>query len=566
MSSSWPIFDAQVDPARVAIASDRGPLTYGELGRGIAAVQAWLETRPPGGVLISCETGLGFVLATVATWSRGRTVILPPNLRPGVLHQLHARDDVAAWLHDGTDEDGCDVTRLPPIEAQLRIDPLPDEQVLARLHTSGTTGDERPIDKTAGQLLSEASMWVRTLGLGPEHRVLATVPPHHIYGLLFSILLPLRCGGSLVSERVLHAEAVAELVRRHAPTVLVTTPAHLRALAGLDRAQLDGVQRIVSSGAPLPEALADRLHARWGLPITEVFGSTETGGIASRIVPGSGPGPVAWTTLPGVDIESSEAGALRVRSPFLPGGPEAFFDCADRIEPVPGGFVHLGRADDVVKVAGKRVRLSEMERRLLAIDQVSDGAILAEPGDPARGVRLAAAVVASGLGAEQVRRELARWFDPALVPRRIRMLDRLPRESTGKLSRRRLQRLLLDPDATASVHLRLGPIRQEGDAVTRNAVVPPNCALFEGHFPGTPVLAGVAELSELVLPTVAAAWPELGSVRGMSRLKFRRPIGPGDELELILRRGRPDRVSFEIRRGQQSCASGNLSFSVESPT
>lgn len=91
--------------------------------------------------------------------------------------------------------------------------------------------------------------------------------------------------------------------------------------------------------------------------------------------------------------------------------------------------------------------------------------------------------------------------------------------------------------------------------------VPRDLPYFRGHFPGVPILPGVAEIHDFVLPGIAAAFPDLFALRRIERLKFHRPIGPGDEIELFIEREHgQSAVRFEITRAGERCASGVLIF------
>jgi hypothetical protein len=141
-------------------------------------------------------------------------------------------------------------------------------------------------------------------------------------------------------------------------------------------------------------------------------------------------------------------------------------------------------------------------------------------------------------------------------------VDRLPREPSGKLRRDRLRDLVRDAAAQARAR---APRAFDPKAVTgRPGVfdvhVPSDLAYFEGHFEGDPILPGVVQLEVLVARQVAATWPDLARVREITRLRFRAPIRPGDDLLLILARPAPDRVEFEVKRGETSCSSGTLHF------
>jgi 3-hydroxymyristoyl/3-hydroxydecanoyl-(acyl carrier protein) dehydratase len=206
-----------------------------------------------------------------------------------------------------------------------------------------------------------------------------------------------------------------------------------------------------------------------------------------------------------------------------------------------GAFSHLGRLDDVVKVASRRVSLGAVERALLGAPGVVDAAVaLVERGGRER---LHALVVLDG-DEVAVRRWLAERLDAVAVPR-LHRVARLPREATGKLP----QRTLL-----AAIDAALGVAPTEARSSHEIAADHPG---FAGHFPGQPVLPAVVQLLDLVLPEVAATWPELGSVRELRRLKFLRPVLPGDTVDLVLVR-EAAAIRFTISARDEVAASGAL--------
>jgi acyl-coenzyme A synthetase/AMP-(fatty) acid ligase len=138
---------------------------------------------------------------------------------------------------------------------------------------------------------------------------------------------------------------------------------------------------------------------------------------------------------------------MEVLSPFVDPAAPVPHVSADRIVALDDGrFAHLGRADGVVKIGGTRVSVQELEARLLAISGVTDAFVWAVEVGGARGHEIRAVVAgepADGrpLTLETIRRELLRWLEPTVLPRRIRVLDALPREPNGKLRRDVLERL-----------------------------------------------------------------------------------------------------------------------------
>lgn len=405
-------------------------------------------------VLVLCHDRYRFAVALLAAWHRGLVVALPPSTQPEMVRAIRQRDRVRTVLHDVRESPGLDVAALleasaheahPPVE----LAPIEASRHIVVVYTSGTTGAPLACPKTAAQLLGEAEVLARTFGLDEHETILATVPPHHIYGLLFGLLVPLVGGSSFVRETHLHAEPLAALWNGERATTLVSVPAHLRALAVLDPTAFEARPRnVFSSGAALPEATSVMLHERFGWRVTEVLGSSETGGIGYRTaVIEAGASPSPFLALDSVTVSEGEGGRMVVDSPFLdPDVPRPFVS-ADRVVVVDSRrFIHLGRADGVVKVGGTRVSVQEIEARLLAIPGVTDAVVWAVPVGGARGHETRAAVAgrdATGalLTHEALRRELLKWLEPVVVPRRIRVLDALPREPTGKLRRDALEAL-----------------------------------------------------------------------------------------------------------------------------
>jgi 4-coumarate--CoA ligase (photoactive yellow protein activation family) len=544
-------------PGAPVALGEGGARSAEDLLRASSSVARFLAGVPAGEVLLVCDDRFRFAAGLLGAWRAGRSVLLPPNGQPETIRTLAHSAGVVAFLHDrpGAPE-GSDLS--PVVARDAPAEPLPEvppDRPVATLATSGTTGTHQRCPKTAAQLLGEARDQARSFLAEPGAVVLATVPGHHIYGILWGVLAPLFARGAFVRETLLQPEPVAAALARHGATHLVSVPAHLRALAGVEYAP--PLRRIFSAGAPLPVETARAIQERFGVPVTELYGSSETGGVGWREAPGA-----PWRPFPGVVATAGADGRLLVESPYLAPGAERPFRTGDRIAPDGDGFALLGRVDGVVKVAGKRVALAEIEARCLALPGVRDAAALAVEVGGARGEEVRLAAVAPGWDAERLRAALSAWFDPATLPRRIRLVDALPREENGKITRARLA-AILDPPAPRTFAVESESASRDGDDEVRTVrvTVPADLYWFRGHFDGHPVLPGVVQLEVLVLANVRRVWPDLGEPRRVLRLKFKRVVGPGTSLALTLRRraGEP-RVSFEIDAPAGGCASGSLVF------
>ena len=545
-------------PGALVAFGDDGPRTAVALAHDAEAIAAILPPASNGKeVLVACADKYAFLACLLGAWSRGHSVVLPPNLQPAMIDALSRAPSVCAFLRDTDGQAGVDVREL--LVAQRGPPPRPivvaAERPLLTLFTSGSTGEPMRWTKTAGQLLGEASVHARDL-CATANRFVATVPSIHIYGLLFAVLVPLMRGAAFLRETPFHARAVAAAIARFDADVLVSVPAHLRALESLREEKLPPRLHVLSSGAPLHPTTADVLQARWGLGVTEIFGSTETGGIATREHPSD-----PWRSLAGVHVTSGSEGQMLLDSPFLTRDAPRPFACADRIAiESEFAFRHLGRSDRVVKVAAKRVDLDEMERHLRTLPGVVEAAVVAVATEGARGSRIFAAVVAPTWSSRALRRALLVRFDPGVVPRRVARVPFLPRETTGKLRHEALRALVresLEPDEPLRC---FDLLPRAGAPGLFDVHVSRDLEYFRGHFEGEPILAGVVQLDILVLRQVAAMWPELTNLHRVTRLRFVRPIRPDDDLELSLTRPAPARVHFEIRCSGASCSAGTLHF------
>ena len=321
---------------------------------------------------------------------------------------------------------------------------------------------------------------------------------------------------------------------------------------------------------------SSRPRRRWGqrvaaaftdrqeLGITEVFGSSETGGIAWRDQRET----TRWKPLPSVQIATSDDGRLLVTSPFADQHLPLPFATADLAElHADGTFSHRGRMDGVVKVGGRRVSLPAMEKALHSIETVQDATLLAVDDESGRGSQILCVVVAPDTSAAALKEALAGEFDRSTLPRRILFVDELPREASGKLQRKRVLRLFGLTEAGKPIDWELkwgdrkGTETDDGVEVHVHAHVPETYGWYEGHFTGYPIMAGAVQLHEVVLPQVRKSRPELGDLKQITRLKFLDRIKPGDEIRLQLTWTLgSENVEFRIMRAETTCAAGRLTF------
>ncbi|MHA7632856.1 AMP-binding protein [Corallococcus sp. M7] len=439
--------------------------------------------------------------------------------------------------------------------------PLSPQLAALVVYTSGSSGEPTAIPKRLSQLSSE----VATLGRLFDEAVgdvpvLATVSHQHIYGLLFRVLWPLTSGRPFDAHALPYPEDILAALQT-GPGLLVASPAHLKRLpATLDWAAVRGNLRgLFSSGGPLtPEALHACRDLLGRAPV-EVYGSSETGGVAWRRRDTDD--TASWRTMPGVEVRADED-ALSVRSPHLDLPPGGWFTTEDRARPVPGGFELLGRRDRLLKLEEKRVSLSAMERTLVAggllrearVLPLTEGhrVILAVVGVPdAEGWRLQESGGRRSLS-QALREKLAPHFESSALPRRFRYLEAMPVNSQGKSTEAALA-ALFDPKRPP-----FRVLERSDERVLLAVEVPANSPYFDGHFPGSPILPGVVQVEwSLLLGREHFALPP--DFLRIETLKFQQVIPPGTLLSLELTWAKESgRLGFKLTSAAGSHASGRI--------
>lgn len=411
----------------------------GEFLADVATLAARLPAAPAAVNL--CEDRYAFLVTFAAALVRGQTNLLPPARAPRAVAGALAAHPGSYAIGDAVrDPEPPHYVRFarPAVEPGRHAPALiAGGMVAAVSYTSGSTGvphaNARSWDRFA---LSTACNDALLRGMtGGDYVVLATVPPQHMYGLEFSVLLPLFGYAAVHAGRPFYpADITTTLAGLPEPRVLVTTPVHLRTL--LDSGQrLPGLAGIVSSTAPLAPELARAAEARFGAPVHEVFGSTETSAIAYRRTAHAD----VWTPHAGVNLHPQPDGT-RVEAPYL-AHPVVLADIVELA--ADGGFRLRGRNTDLLEIAGKRASLGDLTHKLLKVPGVSDGVVFQLDERDAMGIRrVAALAVAPGTSVAAILDELRRDIDPLFLPRPLRLVDALPRSESGKLPRAELLAVL----------------------------------------------------------------------------------------------------------------------------
>jgi len=430
-------------PARVLAWRHGAPVSAAQF---LAHVRQVAATLPGAGAAVNlCEDRYAFLVAFCAIVLRGQTNLLPSSRAPQAVDEvMAAHPGCYALGEQALDPAPAGYHQLPALTAAAVDEEteswpqIPAEQIVAIGYTSGSTGVPSANVKTwrSFHASNAGNLSMLRAAVGERFAAVATVPPQHMYGMEMSVLLPLLGGiGVHAGRPFFPADVAAALAEVREPRVLVTTPVHLRALVESGIA-LPPLAAMVSATAPMPTELARAAEERFGAPLLEVFGSTETCVFASRRTTCE----EDWTLYPDVHLHPQPDGT-QVDAPQL----DAPRLLADIVSLSADGrtFRLRGRQADMLEIAGKRASLGDLTRRLLAIPGVEDGVVFQLDGGDALGVhRIAALAVAPALDEHAILDILRRAIDPVFLPRPLLKVPALPRNETGKLPKAALIELL----------------------------------------------------------------------------------------------------------------------------
>lgn len=392
-------------------------------------------------VINLCDDRYHFLVGLAAALERKQINLLPPSRAHHVLQQISLDYPGTYCLTDHYE----DLQGLPVIHY---TDNSPDQDASGTMlaydadqpaviaFTSGSTGRPAPHAKTWGALVKGAALTAARFGLEQLRGglIIGTVPHQHMYGLESTILLPAQSGLAIYSGRPFFpADIATALTATPVPRILITTPVHLRACVSADM-PLPGASLVISATAPLSPALAAQAEQLLAAPVHEIYGSTETGAIASRrTIEGD-----VWRAYDTVTFQQENT-ACYVTAKHLTEAVK--LNDMIRLQN-DHEFILCGRSSDLINIAGKRVSLGDLNHKLNEISGVIDGVFHMPAEDDGRVTRLMAFVVAPEKSAQEIMAQLRLLIDPAFLPRPLLLVDALKRNETGKLPQEELAKLI----------------------------------------------------------------------------------------------------------------------------
>ncbi len=337
------------------------------------------------------------------------------------------------------------------------------------LYTSGTSGRPKGVMLTHGNLLSNVRQVERHVGLIKGDTFLGVLPQFHSFGITALTLAPMLLGCRVVYTARFNAKKLTELIVSHGATIYIGIPSMYGAILSSKSAsasEFSSVRLAISGGEPLPADIRERFLDRFGVPICEGYGLTETSPVTNVLLPHEGRAGTVGRAVPGVrfrvvepetgrELGVDEEGELRIAGPNVMKGylnlPEetasvfddrGFFRTGDIGRVDTEGFVSItGRLKEMLIVGGENVFPREIEEVLNAHPAVHASGVVGRH-DPVRG-EVPVAFVECEEGERVGGDELVRWCRERLagykVPKHVEVVDALPRNPTGKVLRRELK-------------------------------------------------------------------------------------------------------------------------------
>ncbi len=415
----------------------RSGATFGQ----VYATAAWLRTaladiEPEGAaVCLAADNKAIVAAALLASLAGGPPLLLPYAFSAKSLARMHRATGFTVAISEVERKFPEGVKVICPQTGGTTSIPVSPQASpgaeLLKIFTGGTTGTPQVWAKSAENIFAEGFFLASHFGVKEQDCFMATIPAYHIYGLLFSVVLPLITSATVIAETPSFPNEISQIAKEQGVTILASVPAHYHAMRGVKNAL--ELRLAFSSAGMLDKEDNEVFYRQNRVPVVEVYGSTETGGIATR---NRSLGDDTFTPFPTIDWKIITH-RLVIRSPYispdLPVDKDGFFTGNDRVEAWgEHQFSLQGRADNVTKVGGKRVDLEEISLLIKNEPGVIDCVVMALPEAGGRGHRIGSLIQGNIVDTNQIRRNLGDSLEPYALPRRIKTVARIPLKNNGK--------------------------------------------------------------------------------------------------------------------------------------
>jgi acyl-coenzyme A synthetase/AMP-(fatty) acid ligase len=395
----------------------------------MAHAMAISEKLPDGAYAINlCQDRYLFIVAYLAVCIRKQISLLPANHAPKTIIHLQKAYPGSYTLSDNKTDSGFILSYYLLAKSSAPFPLIDLDRTLSISFTSGSTGKPKAIKKTWREFQVSAQLALQRFKLQQQKITLvSTVPMQHMYGLETSLFWVLFSQMTLHNSRPFYPEDIRHTLQDlSSQSVLVSTPRHLKSCSQTQD-KWHALQFILSSTAPMDVVLAEQIEQKLHAPVFELFGSTETLSFASRRATLS----EKWQPYATIQLKRQQQFVLQgghiAKAQVL----DDNFDIDSK-----GFFTLLGRSADLIKIAGKRTSLNDLNNQLTSIKGIEDGVFFCSKNE-----RLSALVV-SQLPRQTIIQHLKQAIDEVFLPRAIYSVTAIPRNEMGKINKTELEQLI----------------------------------------------------------------------------------------------------------------------------
>lgn len=460
-------------------------ITYGELRKNIKEVRDYYNTvgvKAGENVGLYCKNSPEFVYAYFAIVSMG-AVVVPMNSAltsreieyiatdAKMIHIVTMKEldlaDRFKQLQINEYTEGLKNLNLEEFSLSNEVD---EDDVSVIIYTSGTTGNPKGAMLTHRNLVSNVKSFVSTLDITSDDRLLCVLPMFHSFAWTTTVLASLYCGGTTVIVKKFNPNDVLKIIKFEKVSIVCGVPAMYTYYLSLGTKELFASLRLfISGGASLPVEITDKFKAKFGISIVEGYGLSEASPVVSvnplnEVRVGSIGLPIENVSVKIIntekeELESGEIGELIVKGPNVMKGYYNLPEVTDKT--IMDGWLHTGdmayiddegyiyivdRLKDIILVSGMNVYPREIEEVIYKYEGIVEATVIGVP-EKVRGEIPIAYIVTDdneNFDLKALKEYLKEYLAAFKLPRKIFMLDELPKNATGKIMKKTLRNEIIE--------------------------------------------------------------------------------------------------------------------------
>ena len=553
-------FITDIVPTHTVFYRDDYEVSFSEFSSYVARMSnIFARTNTNTVILFIPENIYLFYVAFMGLMQAGKDVILPAMLTEQNIDTLHELTDTIVTDQNFNFRNFTFVDIHQDFGDTWNFCDMNDR--LIYFFTSGSTGTPKKIQKTFHNLASEAAMHniMQNSVFNMSPVMIASIAPYHMYGLLWRFLIPLAGGIAIDTGMIFTPEELQSAQNRFSKVLFATTPSFLDGVTKYQNQYKfkNNCIGIFSSGSLLDSQTSKKTFDIFGVSPFEVFGSTETGGVAFRQQKNG----ALWTVFDDVKTSLNENNCIVADSEFCCFRP---FEMSDIVEKQDNRhFLLKGRADRIVKIAEERISLPEYEKKLCSHQFVEHSYVTTvnQNGRIVIGCLLTLTddgkdfIISHGRHdfITNIKNWLSAYFPNVALPRKVRIVNMIPTNTQGKILKSEIIEILRSSVAEPITK----NLIKSDNSLSTDIMFLSDSAYFKGHFEKCPVLPGVIQL-HFVIKFIQMFFHIKVNAYDIIKLKFTNLILPNTLIHFELNKLSDNEFIFSYEKGSIKYSAGKI--------